>query len=220
MQRLDIGKAFEDGRHHHGTICSKTHCQAEGLHTCEHCACAWCNPSLQCTKFNKIDHTLNSTSLQSEQNGTTGGSRSTMMTVPPISSILGTLVLCWVQISQYAQLGGNSNLDPGARATGRVGISPDFPQDKPVETGGVHHSDALHYGSADLHAPEAPADETQPLDGPLEVEDLQHGAPGDEGVDVPVLHDDAARCRRRARGGWGKEAPLRAAARGNFQKPR
>ena len=70
--------------------------------------------------------------------------------------------------------------------------SPDFPQDKPVETGGVHHSDALHYGSADLHAPEAPADETQPLDGPLEVEDLQHGAPGDEGVDVPVLHDDAA----------------------------
>ena len=86
MQRLDIGKAFEDGRHHHGTICSKTHCQAEGLHTCEHCARAWCNPSLQCTKFNKIDHTLNSTSLQSEQNGTTGGSRSTMMTVPPISS--------------------------------------------------------------------------------------------------------------------------------------
>ena len=114
------------------------------------------------------------------------------MTVPPISSILGTLVLCWVQISQYAQLGGNSNLDPGAQATGRVGISPDFPQDKPVETGGVHHSDALHHGSADLHAPEAPADETQPLDGPLEVEDLQHGAPGDEGVDVPVLHDDAA----------------------------
>ena len=26
----------------------------------------------------------------------------------------------------------------------------------------------------------------------LDVEDLQHGAPGDEGVDVPVLHDDAA----------------------------
>ena len=70
--------------------------------------------------------------------------------------------------------------------------SPDFPQDKPVQTGGVYQGDALHHGSADLHAPEAPADETQPLEAPLEVEDLQHGAPGDEGVDVPVRHDDAA----------------------------
>jgi hypothetical protein len=45
-----------------------------------------------------------------------------------------------------------------------------------------------------LHAPEALADdaETQALEACEDVEDLQDGAPGDEGVDVAVLHLDAA----------------------------
>jgi len=100
-------------------------------------------------------------------------------------------VFSWLQISQNAQLGGFSNLDPGAQATGMVGRSPYVPQDEPLETRGVHHGDVLHHGSADLHAPKALADDTQPLNGPLDVEDLQYGAPGDDRVDVPVLHDDA-----------------------------
>jgi len=100
-------------------------------------------------------------------------------------------VFSWLQISQNAQPGGFSNLDLGAQATGRVGRSPYVPQDEPLETRGVHHGDVLHHGSADLHAPKALADDTEPLNGPLDVEDLQYGAPGDDRVDVPVLHDDA-----------------------------
>lgn len=100
--------------------------------------------------------------------------------------------MCWVEISQYAQLGGNSNLDPGVDATGRVGRSPNLPQNKPLKTRRLDHGDALHHRRDDLHAPEGLADEMQPLGAPLDVEDLQDGAPRDDGVDVPFLHDDAA----------------------------
>lgn len=68
------------------------------------------------------------------------------------------------------------------------------PQDETLETRGVHHGDALHHGGADLHAPEAVADEAEVhrLEVPRDVEDFQGGAPGDDGVDVPVLQFDAA----------------------------
>ena len=97
----------------------------------------------------------------------------------------------WLQVPEHCQLGGVSNLHPGAQAAGTLYC---LRQDEPFQTRGVHHRDILHPGVADLDAPEAVADEVEvhALRASLDVEDLQDGAPGDDGVDVPVLHFDAA----------------------------
>ena len=71
-------------------------------------------------------------------------------------------VLSWLQIPEHFQLGGIANLDPCPPYTGRVERSPDLVHDESFETLGVHHDDGLRHGIADLHAPEALADEMEP----------------------------------------------------------
>lgn len=95
-----------------------------------------------------------------------------------------------LQVPEQSELGGISNLHPGAQAVTVRTIR----QDEALERRGVHHGDDLHLRGADLDTPEAVADEpeAQPLDAAMDVEDLQDGAPGDDGVDVSVLRKDKA----------------------------
>jgi len=100
------------------------------------------------------------------------------------------LVLCQLNFSKHAQSWGMCNLDLEAR----ILISP-IPQEDPLEALGVYHCDAVHSGPVDLHAPETAADdaETQRWQQvALNVEDLQHGAPGEDEVHVVAVHDGAA----------------------------
>jgi len=89
------------------------------------------------------------------------------------------------------QLGSITNPHHGGQATG---IAPKILQDEPLEARSLYHRDVLQDGAANLDAPEAVADEAkvQPLVASMDVEGLRDGALGDDQVDVPVFHDDAA----------------------------
>jgi hypothetical protein len=55
MQRLNIGKASQEGRHHLDVFLnSKTQMKTQTLHRREHHAWGHLHPSLECTQFSKV----------------------------------------------------------------------------------------------------------------------------------------------------------------------
>jgi hypothetical protein len=89
------------------------------------------------------------------------------------------------------QLWGIVNLDPDARAVGNHGSA----YEDPLQAWGVHNCNALNNGHADLHTPEAMADEAEPhslVPASLYAQFLQGGAPVEEEAHVATLDDHGA----------------------------
>lgn len=59
-------------------------------------------------------------------------------------------VICWLQESDHAQIGGIKNPDPGTHATNQI---PASMQDEPLEAWNFHQGNVFHNRATDLHAP-------------------------------------------------------------------
>jgi hypothetical protein len=83
-----------------------------------------------------------------------------------------------------------SNLDLGATAT----TGPNFRMDELHKARGVYHEDFLNEGPDKTHEPKALADkaEAKLYQIASDTEHLQHGAPVEDEVQIPALHDDVA----------------------------
>ena len=116
------------------------------------------------------------------------------------------------QVSHRSQLGCMAELDPGANFVNAYRV----PQEEPLQTRSVHHGDVMDNGHAQLHTPQAAADDAEVhiLLAQVDHKGLEDGAPGEEEVEVPVLHGDAAEAelnqvgeRRAARESRGVREP-------------
>lgn len=99
------------------------------------------------------------------------------------------LILSQLEVSKQEQRGGMGNLDPVLQALRFIS-----PQEQPLEARGVDDGEAVQLAAVDLQAAQAVADEaeTKWKKEAFKAEDFQHGAPGQDELDVPGIDVDAA----------------------------